>query len=136
MSRGSKPDGSRLPIDQWPEVDRTAWRAAQQPRDPLEPTVGYASRWKPTTQKLVEEGYGSWLAWAATAGLLAEGSAAASRTPRANVRAYLDMLEASDLASYTIALRLQNLGNALRAIAPDQEWGWVLRGSDRIHCRA
>src|ERR1019366_2055622 len=41
-----------------------------------------------------------------------------------------------DLAPYTIALRLQNLGNALRAIAPDQVWGWVLRASGRIHCRA
>ena len=52
------------------------------------------------------------------------------------MRAYLDVLEASDLAPYTIALRLQNLGNALRAIAPDQEWGCVLRGADQIHCRA
>lgn len=136
MSRGSKPDGSCLRIDEWPEADRVAWRAAQQPRDPLEPKVGYASRWKPSTQKLIEAGYGSWLAWAATAGLLAEGSTAASRTTSAHVRAYLDMLEASGLAPYTIALRMQNLGNALRAIAPDQEWERVLRASGRIHCRA
>ena len=136
MSRGLKPNGSRLPFAEWPEADRAAWQVALMPADPLEPAIGYASRWKPSTRKLIVDGYSSWLAWVAASGKLDPTSTAAARTTRPLVRAYLDELEASELAPYTIALRLQNLGNALRAIAPGHDWSWVNRGAGRIHCRA
>jgi hypothetical protein len=136
MSRESKADGCRKRVADWPEADRAAWLAALRPSDLLDSAVGFASRWKPSTQRLIEEGYGHWLGWLDYSAGLDPKSEPAGRASREQVRAYLEMLRNSKLAPYTVAGRLQQLGNALRAIAPDRDWRWLLRGSVRLHSSA
>ena len=46
------------------------------------------------------------------------------------------MLRAADMADNTVANRLQQLGNALRAIAPEGNWGWIHPASSRIFSKA
>jgi integrase/recombinase XerD len=136
MSRESKADGCRKRIADWPEADRAAWLAALRPRDLLDSGVGFAGRWKLSTQRLVEEGYGHWLGWLHHIGELDPKSEPAARASREQVGVYLEMLRNSELAPYTVAGRLNQLGNALRTIAPDHDWAWLLRGSSRLHSGA
>lgn len=136
MTRHRNSNRTRLLLAEWPAADRGGWLTALQPGDPFEPEIGYARKWKPTTQKLIEEGYGYWLSWLAQTGALDLSSTAVARTTRSQVRAYLEMLQDSGLAPYTVALRLRSLGNGLSAIAPEAAWNWVLRAAERLHCRA
>ncbi len=124
------------PIAEWPAVDRQAWENALQPADLLEPTIGYASRWRPATRLMIERGYGRWLGWVARSRVLDPTEAPGDRATRERVAAYLRMLQDSNLAPYTIAGLLQSLANMLKAISPDQDWTWIQRGSSRIHASA
>jgi integrase/recombinase XerD len=133
MRRESKAVGCRIRVADWPDADRAAWLAAQRPRDPLDPGVGIAGRWKSSTRRLIEEGYGHWLGWLHRTGKLDLDSDPADRASRERVGLYLEMLRNSGLAPYTVAGRLHHLGDALRTIAPDRDWIWLLRGSSRLH---
>src|SRR5271166_3217644 len=39
-------------------------------------------------------------------------------------------------ASFSVQGRIRQLGNALRAMAPHEDWGWILRGADRLRAKA
>lgn len=107
---------------------------ACQPRDLLEPDVGYAQRWKPATRHMIVSGYGRWLNHLSITGLFDPAHSPAERATKENVASYIESMEALGLADYTRAGRLQQLGNALRAIAPAPDnWAWLLRASSRVH---
>jgi integrase/recombinase XerD len=136
MTDPIEPANRCTPIAEWPAGDRMAWRIALQPADLLDPTIGYANRWKPTTRRMIENGYGRWLGWLARSGNLDPAVTPVDRATHAHVGAYRDMLQAADLAPYSIAARLQQLGNALQAMSPGADRAWILRGSFRIHSSA
>jgi site-specific recombinase XerD len=136
MSNPSKVENRCTPLAEWPAADRAAWSVAQQPHDLLEPAVGYASRWRPTTQKMIENGYGRWVGWLGRSGQLDPCSTPADRADRPRVTAYLQSLHDAGLADFSVAARLQQLGNALRAMAPGHDWTWLLRASSRVHAQA
>jgi len=119
-----------LPIALWPEADRQAWRAALMPGNPFQPG-GVASRWSPATRRKTAAGYGRFLFWLQErAALAAEGDPAA-RVTRERVRTYLDDLKRSN-RGHTIQNRVQELGDAVRAIAPQRDWRWLLRAAGRL----
>lgn len=122
----------RLPA--WPAQDRAAWAAALVPGSVLEPG-GIASRWAPVTCDLVADGYGHWLAWLAREGRLNRRASPATRASMNAVSDYLDALKAT-VAPYTVAARIEQLGNALRAMAPDQDWRWLQRAAGRLRLSA
>jgi integrase/recombinase XerD len=122
------------PVVEWPPHDQEAWGAAQHPSDPFEPG-GLAAGWSETTRAMVENGYGRWLAWLCAQGFLAPGQFPVSRVTPARLRAYTLAL-AEYNAPFTVASRVRQLGNALRAMAPELDWGWILRGADRLRAAA
>jgi integrase/recombinase XerD len=124
------------PVTDWPEADQAAWRIALAPQDPFEPEAGFASRWAPSTRRKIETGYGRWLGWLERSELLDPCSTPASRVTRERVRAYLAMLQAMQCAPYTVANHLQDLGDALRAMAPSGDWAWILKAAGRVHQQA
>ena len=124
------------PRDLWPAQDRELWLIACLPADPLEPEMGYAQRWKPTTRKEIERGYGRWLGWLERSGKLDLTCEPGDRASQEQVREYLDMLRDAGQADNTCAGRLQQLGNALRAMHQDRDWGWLHRASSRIYSKA
>ncbi len=127
------PERRCMPVDEWPEADRSAWAIASGPFNPLEPTEGMASRWAQATRLKTELGYGRWLGWLDRAGALDPISSPAQRATRETVRAYLKMLGEFDYAPYTVAGRLQELADALRVMAPDIDWIWLQRAAGRLH---
>ena len=125
-----------MPLSEWPEADQAGWLLANQPEDPLDDTIGYAQRWRPATRKLTQEGYGYWLDWLARSGQLSFSGDPSERATPECLCAYREAMEADGLAPYTVAGRTQQVGNALRAIAPEKDWVWVLRGASRLRSKA
>ena len=133
----SRASGRRsMPVSEWPRADQACWALANQPQDPLDEGVGYAQRWRPATRKLTQEGYGYWLDWLARSGQLAVSGNPAERITRDRLRAYQEAMQDDGLAPYTVATRIQQVGNALRAIAPENDWVWLLRASSRLRSKA
>jgi integrase/recombinase XerD len=111
----------------WPAADRAAWARALKPEGVLE-DGGIGARWSSATRKHVRNGYGRWLAFlkATDEGVL--DLAPAGRVTPDRVRQYLKDgcagLASSSRWNYAYALY-----HALRAIAPDHDWGWL---KDRV----
>ena len=125
---------SGLPLGQWPAADQAAWAAALTIGDALDPG-GLASRWAPATQRIAEEGYGYWVAWLAERDALDPKSSPATRVTRDQLRIYAGEMD-KQLAPFTVVTRIQQVGNAMRAMAPEQDWRWVQRAADRLRACA
>ena len=128
------PDNRSMPWIEWPEQDRAAWRAALTPAGFLEPG-GVAAGWAEGGRRMVSEGYGRWLTWLARTEQLDAASSAASRVTREQVAAYADSLTAR-CAPMTIPARLSQLSQAMRAMASDRDWTWILRAANRLRAVA
>ncbi len=136
MSRFVDPKSRCTPVSEWPERDRAAWAIALLPADPFDPSVGYAARWKTNTTEMIQSGYGRWIGWHAFNGTLDPAVDPGDRATQDHVIAFRDMLSAAGQADYSIAGRLQQLANALKAMEPAGDWQWIQRASSRIHSRA
>jgi integrase/recombinase XerD len=122
------------PVPEWPAQDQAAWAAALQPGDALDPG-GLTVTWSPATRWMVENGYGRWLGWLDRQGLLEASLPPGARISRERIAAYTGALSATT-APFSVQGRLRQLGNALRAMAPQGDWGWILRGADRLRAEA
>ena len=126
-----------LSVADWPAADRAGWARALQPVRLLDTSgAGYAQRWRSTTRRSIEDGYGRWLGWLKQNDWLDLESTAASRASEDRVVEYYDALRDRGLADYTLANRLAQLADALKAIAPDGDWAWIQKGSSRVHAKA
>jgi hypothetical protein len=92
------------PLDQWPQLDRSQWQSALQAGDPLEEGGCRAER-SPFSNRAMVKGYGRWLAWLDSNGLLDAQLAPGDRITRDRVKAYAKQLE-SENASGTVIARL------------------------------
>lgn len=134
--RGGARHGVRcMPLSEWPAPDRLAWAEALRPADPFDLVQRPATRWRPATRGAVLNGYGRFLTWLAGQGLLDPVASPGTRVTRDCVRAYQTDL-ARTLADYSVVTRIGQLGDALRAMVPEEDWGWVRRGSERLRAKA
>ena len=119
-----------LPIRLWPPADRAAWEAAMRPSDPFE-SGGIASRWSAATQRKTAAGYGRYLYWLRERGELDETADPAARITRERLAAYLDELRRTN-RGHTIQTRIQELGDAMQALAPNSDWRFIKRAAGRL----
>jgi integrase/recombinase XerD len=124
------PPPKTIPVNCWPEADRTAWLAAHRPGDVLDPG-GVASTWSLATQRKTASGDGRYLFWLAERGELNPAAAPADRVTRERLASYLTDLR-RDNRGHTIQNRIQELGDALRALAPEGDWRWILKAAARL----
>jgi hypothetical protein len=111
-------------------MDQMAWETACKVGDVLEPG-GIAAGWSPATRHVTRDGYGRWLFWLNGQGLLVDDAGPADRVTRERVSAYAAHLQGR-LSPFTIGAYIQQLADALRAMAEDHDWGWIMRASSRI----
>src|SRR5689334_12963943 len=123
------------PVADWPAADQAAWNAGLRPGDPLD-EAGPAAGWSAATRTKTAKGYGAWLSEIDRCGLLDPAAAPGDRVTRERVDAYVADLTARGAAPHSVHCRLQELGDALRVLAPRQDWGWLLRGAGRLRGRA
>ena len=112
-----------LPVDEWPEADRLAWEEATLPGDLLDGTVGLAFHWSPQTRRKRRKGYGRWLNFLSTAGLLDPADHLADRITPKRIEAYVEELR-SLVQSWTVYGRLEDLRAMATTMAPDRDWDW------------
>ena len=113
-----------LPLDLWPETDRSAWNAACQPAARLK-RGGVAGHLKPATRDDHAYNYGNFLGFLNRCGLLQkDGPPAANVTPE-NVDAYLAELK-QRVSSVTVHGSICKLRRAARYIDPRHELTWLL----------
>jgi integrase len=135
MSRNEPGSGRRLclPIEQWPKADRAAWQQAIDCANPFGRNSA-ASAWAEATRAGTMAGYGRWLSWVFENGTEMNGPPADRVTP-SRVQAYIVDLRLINGGS-TIVTRVEQLYNAIRVIAPDRDWRWLLRVQSALHARS
>src|ERR1700730_5305811 len=101
MSIDPKKDPARccLPVECWPDLDRRAWDAALRTGDVLE-LGGAGADWAPHSRRKIAKGYGRWLTWLQTRGLLDPRVVPSERVTAERVRDYVVELRALN-APYT-----------------------------------
>jgi integrase/recombinase XerD len=114
-----------LPIAAWPERDRLAWEAGTCRAGPFEKSSA-GSDWSPHSRSKTARGYGRWLGWLKQKDLFDPSVAPEALVTRPLVAEYVAVLSSS-CAPYTVVCRLQELYDALRVLARDEDWRW-LRG--------
>lgn len=114
------------PLDEWPEPDQCAWRAAVAAGDPLDPG-GRAANLAPSTRAGMVSSYGRWLNWLRSTGAIDTSVHPASRiTPKA-VAAYVEELGQMN-APQTILCRVRSLACAVNVMWPSTptDWLWAI----------
>jgi hypothetical protein len=119
-----------LPIRLWPSADQAAWEAAIHPNDPFE-SEGIAMCWSLATKRKTAAGYGRYLCWLGERGELDETADPTARITRERLAAYLDELRRTN-RGHTIQTRIQELGDAMRALAPNGDWRFIKRAAGRL----
>ncbi len=76
-------------------------------------------------------GYGRFLFWLQGRAELDPNVEPAARATRERVSAYLEELKRTNRGP-TVQNRIQELGDAMRAIAPQRDWRWLLRAAGRL----
>jgi len=123
-----------LKIGAWPAQDRQAWEAALQEGDIFEP-AGTAVRWKPRTRNKVAVAYGRWLTWLDRVDRLDQTARPADRVTPENVDSYIAGLQEAGNSPYTVLGRIRDLVNAMKAMAPGQDWAWLQRVARKLRWR-
>jgi integrase/recombinase XerD len=121
------------PLDQWPQWDRRQWQSALQAGDLLEPGGCRAER-SPFSNRAMVKGYGRWLAWLDSRGLLDVQVAPGDRITPDRVRAYVGDLEAQN-ASGTVIARLTELKVMAAIMDPGRDWSWIYRFASSMRAR-
>lgn len=123
-----------LSEDEWPEVDRKLWEAAQAPSSLLD-EGGIASSWRSATRRLATDANSLWLGWLSYRGELSDTDAPASRVTRPRIEAYVAALEGR-YSDTTAAMQLHHLHRILWAMNADTDLGWLARLARRMLARA
>lgn len=122
-------------LNSWPVVDRERWLAARKPVS-LFSTKPQRRHWKEITWVGVQGGYGFWLAWLQDNGILEEVNSPAARANEARLEAYITYMQSLDLADFTVAGRVGDVGRALSVMEPDVDTSWIELGASRLHAGA
>ena len=124
------------PLSDWPDADRRAWQRAME-QDPLAPGgAGEGAKWRPSTRRIAEIGYGVWLAWLEKKGQVVAGMDPAARATREALREFLADIRWAGLSDYSAAMRLVGLASALGMIAPHFDARFISRAAGRVRARA
>jgi integrase/recombinase XerD len=121
------------PLDQWPQWDRRQWQSALQAGDLLEQGGCRAER-SPFSNRAMEKGYGRWLAWLDSRGLLDAQIAPGDRITADRVSAYVGALETEN-ASGTVIARIIELKVTAAIMDPERDWSWIYRFASSMRAR-
>lgn len=124
----------RLPREHWPARDQALWQRAMQPAA-LFDGAGAAADWSEATRRKTESGYGHWLRRLQAQGWLDPAQPPGGRVTQGRVQDYLNGVMAT-LAPYTAACRAQELYDAMRALAPAQDWTWLRKAMINLAAHA
>jgi len=130
--RKPPPNRRALPLAEWPAIDRMRWADALQEGDDLLDTPRAAARWRASSREQHMRCYGLWLAWLRTEGLLDMSSVPESRVTSERVMSYLRAARDLGAGPRTLLNHAVGLRHMFEALAPDQDWQWMLTGIEKL----
>jgi integrase/recombinase XerD len=113
-----------LRIADWPARDRALWEKGAERKGLLE-TGGAGANWSEGSRFKTARGYGYILFWLATHGLCDPNLGPADRVTRERIAAYVEEISITR-APYTVLCRVEELYDAMRVMAPEANWDWLL----------
>lgn len=123
MDPKKDPNRRCLKVEQWPEVDRLAWVTVIKPGNLLD-AGGLGAEWAPHTRHTVARCYGGWLTWLERSELLDPTVEPTNRVTPDRIVRYVNELRQRN-SGYTVLSRIRELCNAVQAMAPAGDWGWL-----------
>ncbi len=123
-----------LPVEAWPAADRAAWLSGMASEGLFE-DGGPGALWSAASRRKTASGYGRWLRWLLASGQCDPALAAGERVTPERVAAYVAALKCSG-SSMTLFCRMQELVDALRVLAPSQDWTWLRQLERTLKLRA
>jgi hypothetical protein len=124
-----------LPVYEWPEADRAAFRAAYEPGDVFDGTAGPGAHLSEGTRRMIEISYRRWLGFLKANYPDDLSMPPARRINPERVRSFIEHLSAeSKPITVTIAIHL--LYTAAKLIDPTTDWAWLRSIESRLGYRA
>ena len=120
-----------LPVEEWPEADREAFRAAYEPGDLFDETGGPGAHLAEGTRRMIRTAYRRWLGFLKANHPDDLSMPPADRITPERVRAFIDHLSTETRAS-SVAIAADNLYYAARLIAPTTDWAWLRSLKSRL----
>jgi integrase/recombinase XerD len=124
-----------LPVCEWPEVDREAFRAAYEPGDVFDETAGPGAHLSEGTRKMIEVSYRRWLGFLKANYPDDLSMRPAERIKPERVRGFIEHISAESKPT-TVALVAHLLNAAAKLIAPTTDWAWLGAIESRLGYRA
>ena len=124
-----------LPVHEWPEADRAAFRAAYEPGDMFDGTAGPGAHLAEGTRQMTKSSYRRWLAFLKANYPDDLSMPPADRITPERVRAFIDHLSAQ-IGPSSVAAAADRLYAAARLIAPTTDWAWLKSIKTRLASRA
>jgi len=112
-----------LPVNEWPVIDRQLWVEGLREHGLFDGS-SVAAHWSALSRKKIAQGYGRWLQWLQATGQCDAEAPPGQRVTPSRVAAYIRHLREM-VAPYTLVSRLQDLLNALRLLAPQDDLTWL-----------
>lgn len=125
MAHACDPARRHLPLAHWPEADRLAWSAATFRGDMLD-VQGRLAVQAPRTLENYRSAYGRWLTFLERRGALDTTLQPAARATPSLMVEFVEELR-TQVAPLTVAQRVIDLEQVLRAFAPDADWTWICK---------
>jgi hypothetical protein len=124
-----------LPVNEWPEADREAFRAAYEPGDVFDETAGPGAHLSQDTRKMIEVSYRRWLGFLKANYPDDLSMRPAERIKPERVRGFIEHISAESKPT-TVALVAHLLNAAAKLIAPTTDWAWLGALKSRLNYRA
>jgi integrase/recombinase XerD len=124
-----------LPVNEWPEADRAAFRVAYEPGDPFDETAGPGAHLAEGTRRMTKFSYRRWLGFLKANYPNDLSMPPAERITPERVRAFIDHLGAQ-IGPSSVAVAADRLYAAARLIAPTADWAWLKSIKARLASRA
>jgi integrase/recombinase XerD len=124
-----------LPVNEWPEADREAFRAAYEPGDVFDETAGPGAHLAEGTRGWIRFTYRRWLGFLKANYPDDFSMPPAERIMPERVRAFIDHLS-GEMKPSSVAILADRLCTAARLIAPTTDWAWLRSIKSRLASRA
>ena len=124
-----------LPVNEWPEADREAFRVAYEPGDVFDDTAGPGAHLAEGTRRMIRTTYRRWLGFLRTNSPADLSMRPAERITIERVRAFIEHLS-TEIRPSSVAIAAGDLFAAARLIAPTTDWAWIRSIKSRLVARA
>ena len=120
-----------LPVNEWPEADRAAFRAAYEPGDVFDGTAGPGAHLSEGTRKMIEIYYRRWLGFLKANYPDDLSISPVERINPARVRGFIEHLSA-DIKPIAVTIAAHLLYTAAKLFAPTADWSWLSSIKSRL----